>query len=221
MNSYTMHSKKLVKIGIFAFAAKAVSLIKCSFIFGTFSGFFSGVNAVAPLAGAFGGGLGAIAFAAERLGWALFFGGFSFKIFAYSIPGLFAGLYWAYPSLITRVLVPLACMMLFVTNPVGGQAFAYSLYWLIPVALYFVPKKNLFLTALGSTFVAHAVGSTIWIYAAPMAPAVWYALIPIVAVERILFATSMVVCHSLFSAVFASVNRSTVFARVRRFVSAQ
>jgi hypothetical protein len=221
MNSYDMQNKKIAKIGIFTISAKAVSLIKCSFVFGTLAGFFSGVNAISPLAGAFGGGLGAVAFGAERMVWALLFGGLTFKIFANSIPGLFAGLYWAYPSFATRVLVPLTCMILFIAQPVGGQAFVYSLYWLIPVALYFVPKENLFLTALGSTFIAHAVGSAIWIYAEPMTPSVWYALLPIVAVERLLFATSMVVCHNVLSAVFAQVNISTAFARVRRFVSAQ
>lgn len=83
----------------------------------------------------------------------------------------------------------------FIVHPVGGAAWAYSLYWLIPVALYMIRKESLFLTALGSTFTAHAVGSVIWIYANPMTPQTWLALIPVVFIERLVFASGMVVAY--------------------------
>src|SRR5216684_1589321 len=74
-----------------------------------------------------------------------------------------ATLYWATNHYTIRLLLPIACMGLFVIHPIGAQAFVYSLYWLIPVILYFIPQRSLFLQALGSTFIAHAVGSVIWL----------------------------------------------------------
>ena len=86
-------------------------------------------------------------------------------------------------------------MVAFIAHPVGAQAWVYSLYWLIPVVLYFLRKESLFLTALGSTFTAHAVGSVIWIYANPMTPQAWLVLIPVVFIERFVFASGMVVAY--------------------------
>jgi len=54
-----------------------------------------------------------------------------------------------------------------------------------------IPFKSIFLHSLTSTLIAHAVGSVIWIYTTPMTPAFWYALIPIVAVERLVMAIGM------------------------------
>jgi len=83
-------------------------------------------------------------------------------------------------------------MALFVIHPVGTIAFAYSLYWLIPVCLWILNRFNLlkgiFSTALQSTFVAHAAGSIIWLYTLNMPATKWLSLIPIVAVERFVFA---------------------------------
>jgi len=78
-----------------------------------------------------------------------------------------ASLYWSTRHYSIRLLLPIVCMGLFIIHPVGAQAFAYSLYWLIPVVLFFVPQRFLFLQALGSTFIAHAVGSVIWLYTVP------------------------------------------------------
>jgi hypothetical protein len=97
-------------------------------------------------------------------------------------------------------------MILFVMHPVGGQAFVYSLYWLIPVALYFIPHRSLFLTGLGSTFIAHAVGSVIWCYTVPMTAGMWMALMPVVFCERLLFALGMVVMHFVLSSIFSALN---------------
>lgn len=83
----------------------------------------------------------------------------------------------------------------FIAHPVGAQAWVYSLYWLVPIVLYAVRKKNMFLEALGSTFTAHAVGSVIWIYCDPMTPQAWLTLIPVVLVERLVFASGIVVAY--------------------------
>lgn len=85
------------------------------------------------------------------------------------------------------LIVPLAAIALFWTNPVGREAWPFALYWLIPVLAYF--KRNiLFLRSLGATFTAHAVGGAMWIWGVNPPAAVWKGLIPVVAFERLAFA---------------------------------
>lgn len=102
------------------------------------------------------------------------------------IPTLFASAYWASTAAAIRLLVPLVCMGLFIAHPVGASAWVYSMYWLIPVALYFVKRQNIVLTALGATFVQHAIGSIIWLYIVPTTPIYWISLMPVVLIERLL-----------------------------------
>jgi hypothetical protein len=92
------------------------------------------------------------------------------------------------------------------------------LYWLIPVILYVVPQRSLFLNGLGSTFVAHAVGSVIWLYTVPMTAGMWMGLMPIVALERILFALGMVVVHRMLSFIFGVIDKA-IIAKVLPTVS--
>jgi len=61
---------------------------------------------------------------------------------------------------------------------------------LIPIVLYLLKNKSIFTVSLSSTFIAHAVGSIFWLFLMPMGPERWIALIPIVAVERLLFAVA-------------------------------
>jgi hypothetical protein len=172
------------------------SLVKFSWIIGSQMAFFSGINIVAPLSGAFGGIFGSTAsFLLRIITYACLFGTLSVKTFTLGIPSFFASLYWASNHWLVRAGIPLLCMTLFWLHPVGFAAGAYALYWIIPVMVHFLSRKYLLLEALGSTFVAHAVGSVIWLYATPMTANVWRALIPVVAVERLLFAAGMVVVH--------------------------
>ncbi len=85
------------------------------------------------------------------------------------------------------LIVPLVCMVLFMVHPEGGKAWFYSLYWLVPMICFF-KKERLILNALGSTFTAHAVGSVAFLYAFNLPAPIWTALIPIVFMERMLFA---------------------------------
>ena len=73
------------------------------------------------------------------------------------------------------------------------------MYWWIPVVLYGMNKKSLWLEALGSTFVVHAVGSVIWIYTVETTATMWFSLLPIVAIERLLFTLGIVVLHKSIS----------------------
>ena len=126
------------------------------------------------------------------------------KILAYTIPGMCAALCWANQSdkssqlnkqkvvrYGVQVFLPLLCMVLFIAHPVGFIAAPYSFYWLIPVGLTFF-RPTIWRDALISSFVAHAVGSVIWIYMIPMSAAQWWGLIPVVLFERCAIAAGMV-----------------------------
>ncbi len=179
---------------------KLASFLKISFIMGSHLAHFSAVSIATPLVGLFSGTIGCLILLVIKMILGLSYNPlYSLHILAFYVPGFCASLYLASSHAMIRLILPIACMILFVVHPVGHAAFVYSLYWLIPVALYFVPKKSLFLQALGSTFVAHAVGSVIWLYTVPMAPALWIGLIPIVIVERLLFASGIVVAYTVFN----------------------
>ena len=172
--------------------------LKLSFIVGSYTAFFSLSNCVLPLIGAFAGLPGALAlFLVSMYVRSLVSPLAFFKLLAFNVPGMVASVSWIEQFRFVRFLVPLVCMVLFIAHPVGGAAWAYALYWLIPAALYFLQKDGVFARSLSSTFVAHAVGSTIWLYADPMAPAVWLGLIPVVAAERLLFACGMASVYTM------------------------
>jgi len=196
-----------LKIASFAGILKLSSLIKVSFLLGSQMIWFTGINSVLPLSGAFGGILGAsCVFIVRQFLHLLFFKTISLSFLALCVPGFCASLYWSANNALIRLLLPLACMGLFVAHPIGGQAFFYSLYWLIPVALYFFPQRSVFAQALGSTFIAHAVGSVIWCYTVPMTAHMWMALMPIVIIERVLFAVGMVVAYHAISYIFSKIE---------------
>lgn len=202
--------KKSCKMISFLSLVKLLSFIKVSFLVGSSMVWFSGVNSIVPLTGAFAGVTGAMFFFLMRqMIHLLLFKTLSFSFLALCIPGLCASLYWATNHPIIRVGLPLLCMGLFIAHPIGAHAFLYSFYWLIPVVLYCISYRSLFLHALGSTFVAHAVGSVIWLYTVPMTAGMWLGLIPVVIVERVLFALGMVVMHQVISYLFDTIDATT------------
>ena len=190
---------------MFCAAAKVASLCKISFMIGSYTAFFSLTNCIVPLSGAFAGMCGSsIAVSMSLLVRMVFYGGLlPISYLVHVLPGLFASYYWASKSAAIRVLVPILCMVLFIVHPVGQTAWMYAMYWLVPVILYAIKTKHLFFEALGSTFIAHAVGSIIWLYTVPMPTSMWHVLIPIVLIERLLFASGMVVLHRLVSWIYA------------------
>ncbi|MCB9493787.1 MAG: hypothetical protein H6679_05950 [Epsilonproteobacteria bacterium] len=116
------------------------------------------------------------------------------------IPTLFATLSLALSSRTNRrahrllnvalhVLVPAFCMGIFITHDgIQGWAMLYSAYWLVPIALHSFARHSLLARMLQSTFLAHAIGSIMWLYTVPMTSEQWTTLIPLVAVERLTFA---------------------------------
>lgn len=174
------------------------SFFKISFIFGSQKAFFNGTSVSMPLIGYFASSTHCAVVSLVRLGELMLrTHSFSFHLLAFVVPGLFASLYWSTKHSLIRFWLPLTCMIAFVAHPVGSASAVYSLYWLIPLAIYALNVNSIWTQAIGSTFVAHAVGSVIWIYTLPTTPTLWIALLPVVAVERSICAAGMVsVCYA-------------------------
>jgi hypothetical protein len=173
-------------------------LVKVSFMQGSSALFFSCVNIAAPMVGVLGGlNVAIYSFSLQVILKFLLLGAGIIPLIGYHIPHIFASAYWNSNYKLAKILIPLACMVLFILHPCGYQAWAYAMLWLIPMVLAFV-NNNIFLKALGSTFVAHAIGSVIWIYSVPMTSMQWIGLIPNVIAERVLFASAMVIVYYSF-----------------------
>jgi uncharacterized membrane protein YccF (DUF307 family) len=136
---------------------------------------------------------------------------------------LFATIYFANSFSLKRknydVLVPLACIALFVAHPIGRSVWFFSLYWLIPVIARFAFPNNLFAKSLGASFTAHAVGGVIWIYFVGMPASMWLALIPIVAFERLVFAAGISASYIAFNVVLDKLDSWNPRLELARFVS--
>lgn len=193
--------KRVVGALGFSVGAAMVSWWKFSFIVGSSMAYFSAVNCVVPLAGAFCGVVGSVMLFGIRFFMRAALGTLTAPFVLQGIPSLAASFYWSVQSRLFKVAIPLVCMALFWVHPVGIQAAAYASYWFIPVIITVGGFNSVFATALASTFVAHGIGSVIWLYSTGLAAEVWLALIPVVAVERFLFASGMVVTHAVITAV--------------------
>jgi hypothetical protein len=193
---YHKYSRKSFFILIFALLGLAALQVKLTVLQGS-KATFTLFDAFAPIAGSFLGSIpGVIAVFLMQL----------FNFFVHGakvldagtlvrfIPALFATLYFAKKRTL-NVVVPVLAIIAFNINPVGRSAWLISLYWLIPVACYFLYEKSIFARALGATFTAHAVGGAIWVWTFHLSKAVWLGLIPVVAVERLMFTVGIVISY--------------------------
>ncbi len=214
-----MNYTKVSKVALFTSLVSVSKWYKISFILGSFTAFFSGINVILPLTGAFTGLGGSFFVGLMLFGFRVMSHGLSlpFHFAAYHLPGFFASAYWASSSLVVRFLVPLFCMVIFCLHPVGAAAWAYSLFWLIPLFIYFKKYDSIVAKSLGSTFVAHGVGSVIWLYTVPMTSGEWLSLIPVVCVERMVFVAGMVIMHAFIShgiVLFSSFSKKLLYRTV-------
>ena len=116
--------------------------------------------------------------------------------FIHRLPLFCAGFVFTRRSYVFNILIPISCQILFVCHSVGMQAWPYCLYWFIPVLCFFM-EDNVWIRALAGSFVAHAVGSVVWLYSVHIPAVVWLSLIPIVFCERILIALGIVLCNDI------------------------
>ncbi|MBX9831072.1 hypothetical protein K2X40_03875 [Candidatus Babeliales bacterium] len=201
MKNSKVKNTSLILFGILALVSFFVPI---SPILGSFKFTLTGVSTVFPLIG----GLASLPYAALFImTYGLFRALTAISITTTGIPLFFATMNWNIQTqaltnksrtinlarLFLQVVVPMICMALFVAHPVGRQAFVYSWFWLVPVALYTLEKLNIrgvFFTALSSTFIAHGIGTALWIYMVPMTAEQWIALIPVTLAERLVMAAA-------------------------------
>ncbi|MBL4588057.1 hypothetical protein JKY79_01805 [Candidatus Babeliales bacterium] len=163
------------------------SIGNCRFI-------FSGINGIAPLLHGLLGTVGSVALLS--LGRLSKLCGFAWGLPCATISmGLATqasvlvwhvrGTVWG--QRVMNLFLPSAAILFFVLHPSSGIGAWYSIFWLIPMVLHLF-SDSLFKTALQATFVAHAVGSCLWLVTVPMVPMAWIALMPYVCIERLLYA---------------------------------
>lgn len=128
------------------------------------------------------------------------------------LPMMLAAVYFGMKSKKSALIFPI-CIVLFLVHPIGQRAWLYPLLWLIPLVAT-LGKKRLIFNSLGSTFTAHAVGSTIFLYAFGLTPQVWLSLIPVVLIERGLFTIGIWVSYLVLNTVL---DKLTNLERIRIF----
>ncbi|OGI65464.1 hypothetical protein A3A95_02635 [Candidatus Nomurabacteria bacterium RIFCSPLOWO2_01_FULL_39_18] len=156
-------------------------------------------DAFAPVAGAFIGSLpGVIAVFLMQFINFLFHGAMIEDVgtIIRFLPMLFAVLYFTRKGKL-NLIIPMLAIIAFVVHPIGRTVWYFALFWTIPIVAYFFRDRFLLARALGATFSAHAVGGALWIWFFALPAPVWISLIPIVALERTLFAIGICVSFVL------------------------
>lgn len=161
---------------------------------------FSGINMVAPLLQALLGGFGGCLMLllgpiSKLFGWGLRLPcatvtmglATQASILVWHLRGSFWG------ERLMNLVVPAAALLFFLLHPATGIGAWYSIFWLIPIGLHYC-SDSLLKTAFQATFVAHAVGSCLWLLVIPMQPAAWILLMPQVCVERVVYGLMQYFC---------------------------
>lgn len=200
INSKGNMNNSLFKTAIHVLITEASKLYKLSYILGSQAAFFTTSQFVGPLIGFWGGVIGSVIACLLRTGISWYALGLSVAL-AYHIPTLCGALYIASNSRMYKIMGALLAITIFITHPVGSQAYYYSFYWFIPVLIALSNTRSIFLLNLGSTFMTHAVGSIIWLYTHALTATDWQLLCAVVWYERLLLALGMTVVY--YSAVHA------------------
>jgi hypothetical protein len=195
--------KRILFIAIFALLVFLGNRINFSAIVGANNQYFTFFQFFGPIAGSFLGPIfGAVAVLVSQTADYIISGkAFTLINVLRLTPMLFAAWYFGAKKKQWTVIVPAAAIVAFCIHPVGRHAWLYSMFWLIPIVIAFLPNRNLFLRSLGATFTAHAVGSIAFIYTVPMTAAQWMGLIPVAAMERLLFAVGIAGSYLIFNLV--------------------
>ncbi len=180
---------KIISVSFLVFLAHALPF---NLIIGSLHATFSWSSMFAPVvASNYGLGFVSLFFISKKL-FSLSCVGLG--LFAlHRLPLFFSARAFQKREIFTSFFVPAVCMALFSCHDVGRQVWCYSWYWFIPMVLFFV-NTSPWSRALSASFVAHAVGSVVWLYTALIPAQVWLALIPVVIVERLLIAGGIVMC---------------------------
>jgi len=202
--------EKKIKLGIFLLLFAVLSLvfynINLTYVVGADEQSFTLFQFIGPVGAAFVNPLLAVVMILGVEGvQKVLINDFTFSAFSVArfLPMLAAAYYFGVVKKNKRVgfVIPVLGMLLFWMHPIGAQAWGYALLWLIPIVATVFAEKHLFLRSLGATFQAHVVGSVAFLYTIGMPAEAWWALIPIVLVERGMFAAGISLTYITFSSV--------------------
>lgn len=207
---WSPHKNSFLSV-VYAVGLKLLGAVPILPIFGTIGAFFSLASAFAPLIGFFVGTSSSALVYLVRTALS-FSTTLALGSFLVHIPTLAGTLVLSSQSRLLSRILSLVCIVTFLIHPIGKESFIYSLYWLIPICISFVPRPSIFLRSLSSTFITHAVGSTIFLYTHATTSAFWLILIPQVLLERLTYAL-------LLTASYYAVTVSTNLINQRRFES--
>lgn len=109
-----------------------------------------------------------------------------------------------------NLIIPAIAIAAFVAHPIGRNVWYFSLFWLIPLAAHILRDRSLLARSLGATFTAHAVGGALWIWFFALPAPVWNSLIPVVIVERTVFALGISVSFILINNLFRFLEKNRI-----------
>lgn len=163
-----------------------------SWVIGSVSAFFSAINVMGPLVVVFGGLPGGLIYLALNF---CFKTKTIFLLASTGVPNLLAGWYWRLNSKLIKILLPCLSMGLFWYQTWGTLAAWYAALWFIPVLIAVFNFNNLFAKSLAATWMAHAVGSILWLYFGNISAQSWLYIMPIAILERTCLAVLMAIMY--------------------------
>ena len=110
-------------------------------------------------------------------------------------------------------ITPIVSIIAFNLHPIGRSVWYYSLFWLIPIVMWRFRERFLLARSLGATFSAHAVGGAVWIWAFNLPASVWTSLIPVVILERSIFALGISASYILMNNVMSYLDLRKLLPR--------
>lgn len=110
----------------------------------------------------------------------------------------------------TSALISLAAIIAFNLHPTGRTVWFYSLFWIIPLIMSYWKNSSTLARAIGSTFTAHAVGGALWIWAFNLPAQTWISLIPIVILERSIFALGIASSYAFVTKLQTELRKQNV-----------
>jgi len=122
-------------------------------------------------------------------------------------PIIIAGIYFSkmFKGDTRLVLIPLFCILLFFSHPIGREVWYYSLFWVIPIFIASFKTKldkllkkhivQVYVYSLGSALTDHSIGSIIYLYFINIPAKFWVEAIPFTLVERAMIAAGITLSY--------------------------
>jgi len=139
-------------------------------------------------------------------------------------PIIFGGIFFAkiFKKEKKILFLPSISILAFLLHPIGRQVWFYSLFWTIPIFLFFfkIPKFTLFSNSLASSFADHAVGSVIYLYLLNIPAHFWIQAIPLTIIERLFIGAGISLCYVLERAILKILLKIPFLTKIKALVFA-